>query len=205
VSDGETGDRTFQDQESFDESYTGVPPWDIGRPQPLFVRFADAGLLVGRVLDAGCGTGEQALMAAERGLDTTGVDSSPRAIAIAKRKAAERALTTRFFVYDALSLGELGEQFGTVLDSGLFHIFDDTDRARYVEALAAVVRPGGSYLMACFSDRQPGDWGPRRVRKEEILDSFAETWDVRSIEPATFETNLDPPEVEAWAAVIARR
>jgi hypothetical protein len=32
-------------------------PWDIGRPQPAFVRLADRGLLSGRVLDAGCGTG----------------------------------------------------------------------------------------------------------------------------------------------------
>lgn len=42
------------------------PPWDIGRPQPAFVRLADSGLLAGRVLDAGCGTGEHALLAAAR-------------------------------------------------------------------------------------------------------------------------------------------
>jgi hypothetical protein len=44
----------------WDDSYTGPPPpWDVGRPQPAFVRLADAGTLTGALLDAGCGTGEQ--------------------------------------------------------------------------------------------------------------------------------------------------
>jgi len=52
----------------WDEVYTAdtPPPWDIGRPQPAFVRLADDGLLRGQVLDAGCGRGEQALLAADR-------------------------------------------------------------------------------------------------------------------------------------------
>ena len=45
---------------TWDDSYTGETPapWDIGRPQPTFLRLAEEGLLAGRVLDAGCGTGE---------------------------------------------------------------------------------------------------------------------------------------------------
>jgi len=46
----------------WDEAYAASrpAPWDIGRPQPAFVRLAEQGLLSGRVLDSGCGTGEQA-------------------------------------------------------------------------------------------------------------------------------------------------
>jgi ubiquinone/menaquinone biosynthesis C-methylase UbiE len=62
-------------------------------------------------------------------------------------------------VCDALELPSLGENFDTVLDCGLFHVFDDEDRVRCVQSLAAVVRTGGRYRMLCFSDRQPGDWG----------------------------------------------
>ncbi len=72
------------------------PPWDIGRPQPTFVRLADSGLLCGRVLDVGCGTGEHALLAAACGADVVGVDVSPRAINQARGKAAERGVTARF-------------------------------------------------------------------------------------------------------------
>jgi SAM-dependent methyltransferase len=190
--------------EDFDEMYEGTPPWDIGRPQPVFVQLVESGGVRGRVLDAGCGTGEHVLMVAERGFDATGVDAAPRAIAAAQRKAVDRGLTARFLVWDALELAELDEQFDTVLDSGLFHVFDDERRARYVEALGAVVRRGGRYLMCCFSDRQPGDWGPRRVRQDEIRATFGAGWEVESIEAAQFETNLDPSVAQAWLVTVTR-
>jgi cyclopropane fatty-acyl-phospholipid synthase-like methyltransferase len=184
--------------------YAGAPPWVIGRPQPAFLGLADAGALQGRVLDVGCGTGEHALMAAERGLDATGIDAAPAAIAIAQAKAHERGLTIRFLVGDALDLGSLGERFDTVLDSGLFHVFGDADRARFVESLAAVTEPGARYHLLCFSDRQPGDSGPRRISQEEIRSSFARGWRVDSIQAATFDVTLDPAGVQAWQAAITR-
>jgi SAM-dependent methyltransferase len=191
--------------EDFDVSYQGTPPWDIGRPQPVFLSLAEAGLLRGTVLDAGCGTGEHVLMAAARGFEATGVDAAPRAIATAERKAEERGLRARFLVWDALRLDELNEHFDTVLDSGLFHVFDDASRAKYVEALGTVLEPGGHFFLCCFSDRQPGDWGPRRVSEAEISLSFEHGWEVESIQAARFVTNLDPPFAEAWLATITRR
>ncbi|MBV9660589.1 MAG: class I SAM-dependent methyltransferase [Acidimicrobiales bacterium] len=199
---GRAADRGFED---FNDSYLGTPPWDIGRPQPVFAALMEEGAIRGRVLDAGCGTGEHTLMAAARGLDATGIDASPRAIEIAKSKATDRDITARFVVLDALALHDLEEQFDTVLDSGLFHVFDDERRSRYVTALAAVVRPGGCLLLACFSDRQPGDWGPRRVTQAELQMAFAGQWTIESIEPAQFHTNLDPPLAEAWLARITPR
>src|SRR5690242_3048363 len=133
--------------EDFNTSYSGQAPWDIGRPQPAFLRLADAGRLKGRVLDVGCGTGEHALMAAERGLPALGVDSASAAIAIAERKARERGLNARFLVWNAVQLESLGEQFDTVLDSGLFHVFDDDDRVDYVGSLRAALTPDGRYHM----------------------------------------------------------
>ncbi len=103
----------------FDAIYAAdkPPAWDIGRPQPAFNQVAKSGGLAGRILDAGCGTGEHALMAASLGYEAVGVDMSVRAIETARTKAAERGVETRFLVADALRLVELGEQFETVLDS----------------------------------------------------------------------------------------
>ena len=117
---------------SWDDAYTGSTPaaWDIGRPQPAFVRLAEQGLLSGRVLDSGCGTGEHALLAAAHGADAVGIDVSGRAIRRARDKAAERGLAVRFEVGDVLRLGDLGLAFDTIIDSGVFHVFDDEDRLR---------------------------------------------------------------------------
>ena len=188
----------------FDAYYASTPPWDIGRPQPAFLRLAQTQQLRGRVLDSGCGTGEHALMAAGLGLEAVGVDAAPTAIALARRKAEERGLPVRFVVGDALDLPALAATFDTVLDCGLFHIFDDGDRGRYVDSLNAVMPSGSRYHMLCFSDRQPGDWGPRRVRADEIEASFAGGWRVESIEPATLEITIDPEGVQAWLASITR-
>jgi SAM-dependent methyltransferase len=188
----------------FDSFYAGTAPWDIGRPQPAFLRLAESGQLTGRVLDAGCGTGEHALMCAGLGLRTTGIDAAPAAIGLARRKAAERGLDVRFLVWDALDLGGLGEQYDTVIDSGLFHSFEDDDRARLVRSLRAAVAPGGRYFLLCFTDQQPGDWGPRRVSQDEIRASFADGWRVEKIEAATFEITLDPGGALSWLATIIR-
>ena len=193
----------------WDASYTASKPapWDIGRPQPAFVRLVEGGLLSGRLLDAGCGTGEQTLLAASHGADAMGIDVSVRAIELARGKAAERGLTARFEVADALRLGDLGLMFDVVLDSGVFHVFDDKDRVRYVASLASVLRDGGYCHLLCFSDRQPGTLGPRRVRQDELRAAFSDGWRIVSVEAATFDLNesgLGISLAQAWLAAIQR-
>ena len=111
----------------FDEAYRARPPWDIDGAQPAFARLLDAGHITGRVLDLGCGTGENGLRFASRGLDVTGLDASIVAIDRARTKARGRAVQARFIVGDALSLNELGETFDTVTDSGLLHVLCDQE------------------------------------------------------------------------------
>ena len=190
----------------WDETYrSGRPPWDIGRPQPAFVRLADSGEIAEPVLDCGCGTGEHALMIAERGMEVVGVDFAPAAIEVARSKAAERGLNVDFRVTDALNLASLGRQFQTVIDSGLFHTFDDRDRRRYVESLAGVVAPGDVVHLLCFSELTPGDVGPRRVTQAELREAFASGWEVQRIEPERFEVSHDfPVHPHAWLARIVR-
>lgn len=203
---------------SWDAAYaeSTPPPWDLGRPQPAFVRLAEQGLLTGQLLDAGCGTGEQTLLAASSGADALGVDVSPLALEQARGKAAARGIPAaaggqigkaRFEVADALSLGDLGLSFDTVIDSGLFHVFDDDNRARYVASLASVLRPGGHLYLMCFSDRQPGTLGPRRVSQDELRAAFSDGWTILAIQADTFAVNpglFPATTVQAWLASITR-
>jgi SAM-dependent methyltransferase len=93
----------------WDASYhDGPAPWDIGQPQPAIVRLASAGGFAGVVLDAGCGTGENALHVASLGLSVLGVDVAETALAIARAKADERAIDVEFAAADAFRLEYLG-------------------------------------------------------------------------------------------------
>jgi SAM-dependent methyltransferase len=183
----------------FAEAYEGTPPWDIGRPQPAFERVADAQQIVGPVLDAGCGTGENALFLAARGFEVVGVDAVPAAVQAARDKARQRGLDAEFLVYDALRLADLGRTFASVIDSGLFHTFDDDEREQYRDALAAVLRPGGRYFMLGFSDRETRQGGPRRLTRAEIEGVFDRApFRLTGIEPAGMVTLLEGEERHGW-------
>jgi 2-polyprenyl-3-methyl-5-hydroxy-6-metoxy-1,4-benzoquinol methylase len=98
----------------WDASYLDGPaPWDVGRPQPAILRLADEGAFAGAVLDAGCGTGENALYVASLGLHVVGVDVADTALSIAREKAADRGIDAEFVVADALHLDRLGQVFET--------------------------------------------------------------------------------------------
>jgi 2-polyprenyl-3-methyl-5-hydroxy-6-metoxy-1,4-benzoquinol methylase len=189
----------------FDEAYRGTPPWDIGRPQKEFIDLVRRGEITGSVLDIGCGTGEHALFFAAEGFDVWGIDSAPLAIGKAKEKAAARGLPVHFCVMNALTLSRLNRTFDTVTDSGLFHILSDEDRSVFVESLATVIAPGGSYFMLCFSDLEPAGYGPRRITKREIEDSFSDGWTIRYIRPAVFENRSHAEGPRAWLSSIAKQ
>ena len=189
---------------SRDEGYrTARQPWDVGHPQPPLAALAYRG----RVLDVGCGTGEHALLAAERGADALGIDIAPTAIELARAKAAERGLDARFEVHDALELPALGERIDLAVDSGLYHVFPELAvRREYARGLLSVLVPGGKLYMMCFSELTPGDWGPQRIREAELRETFAGEWTVESLERTHFEINPGLPveAADAWLLTATR-
>ncbi len=103
----------------------------------------------GRVLDASCGIGTQALGLAAAGYEVLGTDISPGSIERAQREAVERELPARFAVADLRRLGEdVGERFDAVLtfDNSLAHMLEDDELAAAAAGLAACTRPGGVAL-----------------------------------------------------------
>src|SRR5882757_9565333 len=190
----------------WDASYhDGPPPWDIGRPQPAILRLASEGGFAGAVLDAGCGTGENALHVASLGLSVLGVDVAETALAIARQKAADRGIDVEFAAADALQLGRLGRLFKTVLDCGLFHTFDGGERPGYVASLASVTAHDGTLYVLCFSDDGP-DTGPHPISQDELRAAFRSSkgWNVAAIEPDRVETRYHDDGAPAWFATIRR-
>jgi cyclopropane fatty-acyl-phospholipid synthase-like methyltransferase len=198
------------DRATFEALYAGPAPWDIGRPQGQLVAIADR--VTSPVLDAGCGTGEHALFLASRGHRVIGIDFVDEAIRRARRKAAERGLAVEFLVKDATALDGWGERFASAIDWGLFHVFSDDDRRRYVGGLARVLAPGGRLFLSCFSDAEPGTEGPRRVSRQELYDAFADGWEVESVQAVRCEIHPGFTEVQfseggpkMWFAVVRRK
>ncbi|MGE0220184.1 class I SAM-dependent methyltransferase [Mycolicibacterium sp.] len=199
----------------FDELYrSATPPWVIGEPQPAIAGLVEAGGITGRVLDIGCGTGEHTILLARLGYDVLGVDGAPTAIAQARRNAAERGVGARFEVGDALSLDDPAG-YDTVVDSALFHVFDDADRARYVRSLHGAVRPGGIVYVLALSDAGRG-LGPQ-VSEATIRSAFGAGWTIDEVAEARYRgvvtegnagavglpvgTRVDEP---AWLARVRR-
>ena len=197
------------DRSHFEQAYAGNAPWDIGKPQKPFVDKASQ--IKGAILDCGCGTGENALFFAGKGCTVTGIDFLDKPIEQAKHKAAERKVSATFLVKDALTLKDWPERFDNVIDSGLFHVFNDDDRQTYVEGLGTVLKAGGKLFLACFSTEEPGEHGPRRVSRDEIHKAFKSGWGLEMIAPVQFEVRPDLKDMvfseggpKAWF-VIARK
>ncbi|MFW5911285.1 MAG: class I SAM-dependent methyltransferase [Halolamina sp.] len=173
----------------YDAAYTGVPNWDIGRPQEAFVALAESGRVRGPVLDVGCGTGELAMFLARRGHRVLGIDLSPRAIEQARAKAEGRRISAEFAVWDALDLDGLaraGLSFPTVVDSAMFHVLGAAERDRFVDGLAAVVPRGGHYYVIGDARRQAGDvYGITPAELRERFDG--DEWAVEFAIPTAFE------------------
>ncbi|WP_028921141.1 class I SAM-dependent methyltransferase [Pseudonocardia acaciae] len=203
----------------FDQAYQtdAGPPWVIGAPQPAVVALRGTGLVKGAVLDPGCGTGEHTIYLTEHGYDVVGIDFSPTAVRRAKSNAAARGVAARFEVADALRLDEWAgaRRFDTVVDSALFHVFDDADRAAYVRSLWSVCRPGALVHVLALSDVEPG-FGPR-IGDSVIRDAFAtDGWDLESLHPSRYRVMLDareaaelglpagPADLVAWLARVRR-
>jgi SAM-dependent methyltransferase len=192
---------------SWEDAYKTTPPWDVGRPQPVFVELIRAGELnKGKVLDVGCGTGENALYLAENGFSVIGVDLSDRATSAARAKAAERGLKVDFREGNALRLDFKDGVFDNVIDSGLFHTFTDADRPVYAREMIRVLAPKGRYFMLCFSEKEPISWGgPRRVTKKEIETTFSPFFKINYVRDALFATRLHIDGGKAYLTSATRK
>jgi len=140
-------------------------------------------------------------------LGLEGVGESYFAIA----SAPEDKGVLEFLVKDAMTLGDWDKRFASVIDSGLFHIYDGEERQRYVQGLARVTIPGGRLFLFSFADDVSAPGGG--VSRQALYDAFADGWDVESLQFAQGELNAAFaaafPEkfatLKMWFAIIRRK
>jgi ubiquinone/menaquinone biosynthesis C-methylase UbiE len=187
--------------------YKGSPPWDIGAPQPEIVKLVENNKIEkGRVLDIGCGLADNSIFLAKRGFSVTCMDIVRLAIQKGKAKAREQGVKVDFRVGDALELDKhFGEEyFDVVIDSGLFHSLDDDERPLFAKQVRRVLVNGGRYFMLCFSDKEPGSEGPRRISKKEIQKTFSKMFRINYIKDTFFAARLHRKGAKAYLTSMTK-
>jgi SAM-dependent methyltransferase len=172
-------------EQIYREAQAGIldlpPGWEIQEPQPVVIDLNERGCFKGSVLDAGCGTGEHAVYLAQNGHEVTGIDSSKTAVDGAREKAKSLNLAVDFQVRDVCADLRMGKLFDRILDCGLLHSLDNSDRRKYTQNLAQISRPGAVAYVLSFSTEEPGDWGPYRLSETELAEAFEDQWKCASI------------------------
>jgi SAM-dependent methyltransferase len=187
----------------FDDAYQArTAPWVIGEPQPAIVELERTGVIRGKVLDVGCGAGEHTILLTRLGYNVLGVDYSPTAIEQARENAARKGVDARFDVGDAMNLPD-NPVYDTVIDSALFHIFDDADRPKYVSSLHAACRPGALVHVLALSDAGRG-FGPE-VSEAVIRDAFGDGWALEALDTTTYRGIVGEPHAEALGLPVGTR
>ena len=160
---------------------SGTPRWDSTEPRPEVTELA-RGRPPGRALDLGCGTGSDVIYLASLGWDAVGVDFAPRAIAIARSRAATAGSAATFTEGDVTRLHEAGVSggFDLVIDVGCYHGIPARSRDAYHAEVAAVTKPGGDVYLAGVSD-PPTAWrllGASGVSADDLRRRFGADFDL---------------------------
>jgi SAM-dependent methyltransferase len=131
----------------FDLAYLFRPPWDTGISPPELLDYL-AAHPPGRAVDLGCGTGTNLVTLARHRWQVTGVDLSPRALRLAKRKTQRAGIAAVVLAADLSRHMEPLGPFDFALDIGCFHAI--ARRGQYLDNLVSMLRRGGHWLMYGF-------------------------------------------------------
>jgi methyl halide transferase len=190
---------------------TGDTPWESGQPSAELTRVVREWQIGPcRVLEMGCGTGENAVHLARQGFDVTAFDLAPLAIERAEAKIREAGVKARLFAANVLDLPDAGPPFPFVFDRGLYHIVRRDNLAGYLRTLERVCAPGGWYLTLTGNANDPVtvEHGPPRVRAQELCAELEGLFALVQLREFTFTgapytgTSFRPL---AWSALLRRR
>ena len=181
---------------------------DTGKPQNIIIELVDSGEIKGKVLEIGCGTGENSLHIAGAGHLTLGIDPSKEAVLIAKQKSevmlARRGICARFKQFIPQNLGLISESFNAIIDHATFQTVPTEERENYARSMVPLLEPGGSIILIITSTSEN-----LTVRSESdvikaVEHNFPQDFCIKNIREILYETGHNEVYVKGWECSITR-
>lgn len=110
----------------------------------------------GKLLELGCGAGNLSIRFVQAGYEVVGVDIAPNAIAWANENAAKVEVKATFLEANVLDLAEIDDaSFDIALDGRCFHCIIGSDRRRFLENIARILKPNGILAINTMCNEVP--------------------------------------------------
>ncbi len=173
-----------------DNEVEKMPWYEKNLDHDLENEIISGNLSKGRFLDLGTGPGTQANQLAKRGFDVTGTDLSENAI----EKAKTLSNKVNFLTDDFLNSKLPDNEFDYIFDRGCFHVFDISQRQKYVEQIKRILKNNGKLFLKCMSIEEknlPDNEVPHKFSKQQIIDIFSNDFEIESIKDSVFQGTLD--------------
>ncbi|MBI2043865.1 class I SAM-dependent methyltransferase [Candidatus Pacearchaeota archaeon] len=169
-------------------------PWDVNQSEDELVRLVKGKIVKPcKVLELGCGHGNDSIFLAKNGFEVTAIDISNNAIGEAKKRAEKNGVKIKFLVEDASQLNSLKETFQFIYDRACFHFIPKEKRAGYLTNIKRLLKKGGYFVLIASSDQ--GDVkGPYHFSKEDIEQLFRNEFEILEIRLITLEQHKEKPK-----------
>lgn len=192
----------------YEERYqTGNTPWDHGMPDGNLIAWVKRRPIEPcKVLDIGCGTGENSIWLARQGFHATGCDLSPTATERAQAKAAAAGVKCTFMTADFLGDKLPGLPFGFAFDRGCLHCIDgEADRRRFAQNVAEHLAEAGLWLSLIGNADEPErEVAPPQLTASEVAAAVEPRFEILSLEAGYFGSDQDDPP-RAWICLMCKR
>jgi SAM-dependent methyltransferase len=182
-------------------------PWSVGRPDfNLIEVVTNKPVLSCKVLDIGCGAGDNSIWLAQNRFQVIGTDTSDIAIKKAKEKATKADVECNFVLVDFLKNKIAGAPFGFIFDRGCFHSFNsENDRRRFAQNVAIHLEKAGLWLTVVGNaDEHRQVPGPPQRTAGDIVLAVEPYFEILSLTSSHFESNRPNPP-RAWRCLMQKR
>ena len=186
---------------------TGDLPWDVKRADSSLTSLVeDKTIPKGRVLEIGCGTGDNSIWLAQQNFEVTACDVSSTAIKLAAEKAISKHVDCKFVVANFLNDSISGGPFDFVFDRGCFHSFrTKRKRLKIARNVASHLKESGLWLSLIGSaDSPPREVGPPMLSAGNITDAVEKYFEILSLTASHFETD-QPNPAPNWVCLMKKR